>query len=163
MTGSAPRLKFAKVAQGSMGVLGDVAVGAIAGVVIAAILTPTKAPRQPPHDDPRGIGISLYRQGRHGAALQYLDRALRLRPNDAISHLYRGYALASLGRYRKALRALVIAISLNPRLCGHVPAIPRLARRLGRFANLRILAAVWRIVAWVGTRLGCPPCAHAPY
>ncbi len=136
--------------------LGDffkgVGIIAVIALITQASKQPTPTPqRQHTPADPRDMGILLYLQGRYAEALPCLEHAICLRPHDALTRLCMGYDLLALGRYREALGSFGRAVSLDASLYRSVPTMARLAHRLGRFANRRVLAALWRIVARIGT------------
>ena len=61
----------------------------------------------------RAKGKALRMLGIHGDAIDALDEALKLSPNDAFASYYRGSALNALGRYEEALVALQLAVDLS--------------------------------------------------
>jgi Flp pilus assembly protein TadD len=60
------------------------------------------------------LATSYLRSGDAGAALQCYEEALRIRPADATTHLYRGYALEQLGRNMEAASEYTKADRLRP-------------------------------------------------
>ncbi len=60
------------------------------------------------------LGVIELQQGRAGAALHWLERALALRCDVAAAHAHRGAALRELGRATDALDALAQALRLDP-------------------------------------------------
>jgi len=59
-------------------------------------------------------GLSLLHLERPKEALAALEQALRLNPNNAVTHLHRGLALNRLGRPEEALAACEQALLLDP-------------------------------------------------
>ena len=59
-------------------------------------------------DQLRGLGTALEQQGRHEAAFNAFDEAVRLRPDDAELWASHGNALASLARPEESDRKSVV-------------------------------------------------------
>lgn len=59
-------------------------------------------------------GVALRRSGRYAQALESYDRAIALKPDDALIWNNRGVALLGLGRFQDALAAFEQALKLNP-------------------------------------------------
>ena len=122
--------------------------------VLAAIFArPAPAQGQPDPVEPRDMGIIMFLLGLHAGALPYLDRAVRQHPNDAIAHLFKGHDLRCLGRRLEALRAFDLAVSLDASLYKSVPAMAKLAYKLGQPAVLPFLAKLWRAIDWIRARM----------
>jgi predicted O-linked N-acetylglucosamine transferase (SPINDLY family) len=60
------------------------------------------------------LGVTCTQSGEFEAALEYIDRAIALRPGDAACHSNRGKALAGLGRAADALASYDRAVALAP-------------------------------------------------
>jgi tetratricopeptide (TPR) repeat protein len=56
----------------------------------------------------------LYYQKNHRGSVALCDEAIRLRPDDAMAHHYRGHAYVRLDRLDKALADYSRAIALTP-------------------------------------------------
>jgi tetratricopeptide (TPR) repeat protein len=59
-------------------------------------------------------GLSLFNQGRFGAAIPYLEDATRENPNSAQAYLYLGRAYLSQSNWRAAIQPLRTAFRLAP-------------------------------------------------
>jgi tetratricopeptide (TPR) repeat protein len=71
--------------------------------------------RAPAHPRPRLLlGEALHDAGRRDEAIVQFERALALRPDDAIAHLKLGQTLAEVGRFDAARRHLQRALQLTP-------------------------------------------------
>lgn len=82
----------------------------------AASLYTEIARAHPLHQDaPHLLGLVAYQQGRHAEALQRIDEAIRLSPNQASFHGSRGKVLAVLGRLDEALASFDRALALEAR------------------------------------------------
>jgi tetratricopeptide (TPR) repeat protein len=52
--------------------------------------------------------------GKHKEALQYLDKALELDPNNVFAISNKGFALHNMGKHKEALQYLDKALELDP-------------------------------------------------
>lgn len=57
----------------------------------------------------------LYHSGKYNEAIAYLNKAIKIDPEDAYSYHLRGICYLKLGSYQQALRDLDKAIELNPK------------------------------------------------
>jgi tetratricopeptide (TPR) repeat protein len=62
----------------------------------------------------RGLAEILLEKGNAASALQYLERALRIDPDDAESHYLEAKAFLQLGQTEEAIAALKRSVSLDP-------------------------------------------------
>ncbi len=60
------------------------------------------------------LGFDLNEQGKYGEAIQALDKAINIDPQDEAAWNEKGYALYKQGRYDEAIQALDKAIEINP-------------------------------------------------
>ncbi len=60
-------------------------------------------------------GVSLHSLGRYDEAVRCFDRALEMKPKDALIWNNRGLSLHKIGRYVEAIKCFDRALSLNPR------------------------------------------------
>lgn len=60
-------------------------------------------------------GLCLYELSRYEDAAESFSQAVRLRPSDAVAHLYYGLSLHWLKRYEEAVAIFNTAVSLAPR------------------------------------------------
>jgi len=63
----------------------------------------------------RSLGIALEQQGRHEAAYNAFDQAVRLRPDDAALWASRGNALANLARPQESLTSYQRVLQFSPK------------------------------------------------
>ncbi len=60
------------------------------------------------------IGVDYQNRDKAGQAAEMFERAIRIKPNDADAHYYRGYNLFSLERYEDAASEFRQALELRP-------------------------------------------------
>jgi tetratricopeptide (TPR) repeat protein len=88
---------------------------------------------EPAHFDSRHLlGVILHQRGDHAGAVKQIDRALKIKPNDAIALNNRGNALLELRRCGEALasydRALASQPGYDDALCNRGAALHELGR-----------------------------------
>jgi len=64
------------------------------------------------------LGVVAYQAGRHGEAVELIDRALAQNSADARAHSNRGLALRELGRHDDALSSFDCALTIDPAHAG---------------------------------------------
>ena len=78
------------------------------------------------------LGTLTLQQGKHQIALDLLDSALIIDPNNANAHHDRGYALAELGRHDEAVASYKAALGIDPNDGNAYHNLGNTLKRLGR-------------------------------
>jgi len=80
------------------------------------------------------LGVALRQQGRLAEALKHLDRAVALRPDNALFRANRGAALADAGRLAEAVEDLTHAAAIRP---GDATTLRNLGQAMAALGNAR--------------------------